>query len=231
MSGRPGDHALLVLHDIGDEAGGEPWRAAFEEAGWRGPVLAPDLPGHAGAAPPVGGGYEIADAAFVGARLLATDPFDGSLPVLVGVGANGWAAHLLAAGGQAAGLALVDGLGGPWLDPVACIAEGVQWVRAIADDPEALAPPQPGVTLDPRLRHGVPGTSNRQAVVWAAAVTEVPTALLTSPTSNLTADDVADLASTFAGAVSRFDVVDRSPAVVGPLVTSWADAFGGSDLA
>ncbi|MDQ1403301.1 MAG: hypothetical protein QOG03_1617, partial [Actinomycetota bacterium] len=45
---------VLVLHDVGDERGGEPWRQALGTAGWSGPVLAPDLPGHAGAPPPIG---------------------------------------------------------------------------------------------------------------------------------------------------------------------------------
>ncbi len=104
---------LLVLHDLGAPGGGE-WTAAF--ADWPGRVLAPDLSGHNGAPPPVGGHYETGDAVYV-----ALDVLRAEAPhelVVVGVGHSGVAAQILALGGRAVGLVLIDGLGGPWLEPI-----------------------------------------------------------------------------------------------------------------
>ncbi len=104
---------LLVLDDIGASGGGE-WASAF--AGWPGRVLAPDLPGHNGMPPPVGGHYEAGDAVYVALDLLRAVRPD-RVVVGVGVGHSGAAAQILAVGGRANGLVLVDGLGGPWLAP------------------------------------------------------------------------------------------------------------------
>lgn len=103
---------LLVLHDLGAPGGGE-WAAAF--ADWPGRVLAPDLPGHNGTPPPVGGQHATGDAVYVALDLLRDEPSHEL--VVVGVGHNGAAAQILALGGRAAGLVLFDGLGGPWLEP------------------------------------------------------------------------------------------------------------------
>lgn len=216
---------ILVLHQLGDEAGGRPWAAALNRAGWTGPVLAPDLPGHAGAPAPVGGAYELLDPAVEAGRLLAADAFGGAAPVVVGIGVSGWSAWMVAAAGRSAGLVLVDGLGGPWLDPVGAIGQGREWLRALADDPAAIDPPPARGGLDPRLRHSVPPLSSREGVVDAAACTTVPVLIVTSPRSPLDIADIDDLAAHFASAVTRVDVTSPDPDMVVPELVGWAAAL------
>jgi hypothetical protein len=207
---------LLVLHDVGEAGGGAPWRSAFVAAGWAPErVVAPDLPGHAGCAPPVGGGYDAADAAFAAAPLLPAEP-----GVIVGVGTNGWVAEVFALGGKASALVLVDGLGGPWRDPYAAIAAGVEWLRSVAADPDAIAPPPPGAALDPRLRHPVPAMSSRRAAVKMASAVPVPVLLVESPRSQVAPDDADELAALFPHLIDVVRVAERDPAVVAHSVTA-----------
>jgi len=198
---------ILVLHDVGDAGGGAPWRAALEEAGWPGPVIAPDLPGHAGAPPPVGGDYELAAAAL---DVLPLVPPEGERPVVLGVGVHGWAASIIALGGRASALVLVDGLGRPWLDARERMAETRRWLRAIAADEDAIAPPPPGADLDPRLRHGMPPHGSRRLAERAARAMPVPALLIE------TADDGAadELAPLFKSGATVARVPDRTPTLV-----------------
>jgi pimeloyl-ACP methyl ester carboxylesterase len=197
----------LVLHEIGDPDGGAPWREALQAAGWDGPIVAPDLPGHAGTPPPPGGDYEMADAALFALPLI---PDEGDRPVVVGVGASGWPATLLALGGRASALVLVDGLGGPpWLDARARIAATRDWLRAIAADPDAVAPPPPGGRLDPRLRHGMPLHGSRRLAERTAQSMPVPVLILES-----TPGAGADLAPLYKSGVTVMQIPDRSPTTV-----------------
>ncbi|MEO1057316.1 MAG: alpha/beta fold hydrolase, partial [Actinomycetota bacterium] len=84
---------LLVLHDVGAPGGGE-WADAF--AHWPGAVIAPDLPGHNGTPPPVGGNYDTGDAVVVALDVLRESADDDL--VVVGVGHSGAAAQVLALG-------------------------------------------------------------------------------------------------------------------------------------
>ncbi|MDQ3106837.1 MAG: hypothetical protein M3Q68_03430, partial [Actinomycetota bacterium] len=149
--------ALFILHDVGDAGGGAPWADAFRAAGWTGSVVAPDLPGHAGTSPPEGGNHEPADAAFVAVRALE----DERTAVVVGVGVNGWNAQLHGLAGRASMVVLVDGLGGPWTPVRDAVLRERDRLRAIADDPAAVALPPDGSMLDPRLRHGLAAHGSR----------------------------------------------------------------------
>jgi hypothetical protein len=210
---------VLVLHDVGDEAGGAAWRSAFEAAAPPGPVLVPDLPGHGAAPAPPGGCYEVADAALVGAAVVAD--LDGDPPVVVGIGVNGWPAQLLGLAGRATALVLVDGLAGPWTDPRTAIAAGRDWLRAIADDPTALAPP-PAVGPDPRLRHGVLPHGDRLLAERTAAALTVPVVLVETPASPLTAAEVDDLVPHFGAGASVVRLDDRDPEAIARLATGLA---------
>ena len=190
MTAIPLDGPLVVLHDVGDEGGGRPWREAFLDAGWRGEVLAPDLPGHAGAPPPEGGNFEPADSAYVVVPLLSKL---GRPAVVVGVGVNGWAATLCGLAGKALAVVLVDGTGAPWITPTEAIRRQRDWLRALADDPEAVDPPPPGAALDPRLRHGLPSHGSRRLAFRAAERLPVPQLLLESPASGAPSEDAAAL--------------------------------------
>lgn len=205
------DEPLVVLHDVGDGGGGRPWRDAFVEAGWRGEVRAPDLPGHAGAPPPEGGQHEASDSAYLAVPLLSRL---GRPAVVVGVGVNGWTATLCGLAGKALAVVLVDGTGAPWITPTEAIRRQRDWLRSIADDPDAVAPSPAGASLDPRLRHGVPSHGSRRLALRAAEKMPVPLLLLESPTSGLPPDD-----ATLLGPVVRTD--DTRPSTVASAVIAW----------
>ena len=206
------DAPLLVLHDLGDQGGGRPWCDAFVDAGWRGEVLAPDLPGHAGASPPEGGQYEPSDSAYVVVPMLSRL---GRPALVVGVGVNGWTASLCGLAGKALAVVLVDGTGAPWITPTEAIHRQRDWLRAIADDPEALSPPAPGAALDPRLRHGLPHHGSRRLALRAAERLPVPLLLLESPASGLPPDDAPLLGPVVS-------IPDTRPSTVAQAVLTWA---------
>ena len=213
---------IVVLHDIGDVEGGAAWRDAIARTGWRGEVVAPDLWGHGSAGPPVGGCYEAGDALLQLLPLLRG--LDGPPPLVVGVGVNGWAAQVLALGGRASGLVLVDGLGGPWRTAAENIATGRAWLRAISDDPAAVAP-APAGGPDPRVRHGVPPHGSRRLALKAAASMPVPAIIVETPASAMSHEDTCEIVEAFARGAALHRVSSASPdacarAAIAPLVES-----------
>lgn len=212
---------LLVLHDLGAPGGSE-WEAAF--SGWPGRVLAPDLPGHNGAPPPVGGHHEPGDAVYVALEVLRAQAPDEL--VVVGVGHNGAAAQILALGGRAAGLVLVDGLGGPWLEPAELEARQREMRRRILTTPGALSAPAPGAD-DPRATMVV-GAAARGFAVRQAEAMPVPVLLIETPSSPTPDSD--DLVGHFARAtLTRFDT--RDPGRVAVVAQAWwANLTAGSDV-
>ncbi len=202
---------LLVLHDLGASGGGE-WAAAFVD--WPGRVLAPDLPGHNGMPPPIGGHYDTGDAVFAALDLLRAEA--ARELVVVGVGHNGASAQLLALGGRAVGLVLVDGLGGPWLGPVEIDAQLREMRRRILTTPDAMSAPEPGAT-DPRATM-VAGAADRGFAVRQAEALPVPVLLVETPLSPT--PDTDDLVDHFPQAtLTRIDA--RDPARAARLVASW----------
>lgn len=208
------DRLLLVLHDVGDAGGGGPWAAAFVDAGWTGRVLAPDLPGHAGAPAPEGGNHEPGDGAFVAVRVLADAGRPVGSVVALGAGVNGWNAQLLGLAGRAAGVVLVDGLGGPWLPMREQVLAGRDRQRAIAGDPAAVAPMPAGASLDPRLVHGLPTHGSRRMAFEAAAVMPVPVVVVETPASGTPADDAEALVAAMGAGGTLLRVDDGAPATV-----------------
>lgn len=215
--------AVLVVHDAGDPGAGSAWAEALEAAGCPGAVHAPDLPGHGTAPAPEGGAYELVDAAFAVLPVLAdagTEP-----PVVVGVGANGWAAQLLALGGRASALALVDGLGGPWLTPSEVIAGERDWLRAVFDDPAATGPAPVGA-VDPRFRHVVPRQTSVDLARRGASALRVPVLVVESPASRsgVHRDELVDLVPDATVAI----VDDASPTTVAPHLVAWVRSIAGA---
>ena len=218
-----GPLAVLVIHDAGDPAAGSAWADALEAAGWPGEVHAPDLPGHGTTPAPEGGAYELVDAAFAVLPVLAgAGPVP---PVVVGVGANGWAAQLLALGGRSSALALVDGLGGPWLAPPEVIARERDWLRAVSEDPAATSPAPVGA-VDPRFRHVVPRQTSVDLARRGAAALSVPVLVLESPASASGAHrhELVDLIAE----VTVSTIEDPAPATVAPNLVAWVHALGGA---
>lgn len=211
------DGPLVILHDVGDEGGGRPWRSAFVDAGWRGEVLAPDLPGHAGAPPPEGGNYEPADSAYLVVPMLARL---GEPAVVVGVGVNGWTATLCGLAGKATAVVLVDGTGAPWITPTEAIRRQRDWLRDLAADPAAIAPAPADGALDPRLRHGLPSHGSRRLAFRAAEKLAVPLLLVESPASGAPAGDADALVAAAAGGGRVVPVDDATPSTVAHEVCS-----------
>lgn len=212
---------VLVIHDAGDPGAGSAWAEALEAAGWPGEVHAPDLPGHGTTPAPEGGAYELVDAAF--AVLAVLPGADQELPVVVGVGANGWAAQLLALGGRASALALVDGLGGPWLTPTETIARERDWLRAVFDDPAATAPAPLG-EVDPRFRHVVPRQTSLDLARRGASALSVPVLVLESPAS-LSGAHRHELVELIPE-VRWSTMDDPAAAAVAPDLVAWARSLG-----
>jgi pimeloyl-ACP methyl ester carboxylesterase len=202
---------LLVLHDLGAPGGGE-WAAAFTS--WPGRVLAPDLPGHNSTPPPIGGNYESCDGVFVALDLLRREaPAD---LVVVGVGHNGAAAQILALGGRAVGLVLVDGLGGPWLSPAEIDTRRRDMHRRTLNTPAAMSEPPPGAG-DPRATMLV-GAANREFAIRQADAMPVPVLLIETPSSPT--PDTDRLLGHFADAtLAPFDA--RDPERIASTVQSW----------
>ncbi|HUP85427.1 MAG TPA: hypothetical protein VM143_07150 [Acidimicrobiales bacterium] len=213
--------ALIVLHDIGDEGGGAPWRNAFLAAGWQGTVIAPDLPGHAGAPPPEGGNHEPGDAAYVLVALLAKMPEEQ--PVVVGIGANGWAAELAALAARATVVVLVDGTGAPWATPAELVRSQRDRLRALAADEVALAPSPPGAALDPRLRHGLPRHGSRRLAMRAAAALPVPLVVVETPAGPTPTQDAAALVAACPAGGRVVIVGDATPSAVASAVLTALD--------
>src|SRR5436190_6412354 len=141
--------ALLVIHDIGDARAGDRWEQLV--LAWPGPAMAPDLPGHAETPPPTGAAYGLPDAAVYAWRAAEDAGMTTDDVVVLGHASAGFAAELLAAGGRASKLILVDGLGPPWLTIDEIVAGQQRFVRELFNDPAALAPP--ASVPDPRLAH------------------------------------------------------------------------------
>lgn len=217
----PGATPVLVLHDVADPAGGAPWEAAFEAGGWPGPVVAPDLPGHGRRPAPTGGSYELADAAFAAVRALA-DAAPADPPVVVGVGLHGWAAEILALGGRAAGLVLVDGLHGPWVDPATAVEAGRRWLRSVAADPAALAA-APAGHLDPRLEHRLVPHGDRRLAERAAAGLTVPVLVIESAASPLAAAGRDEVVGRMADA-TVVELIAGDPTAVAGATSAWWSA-------
>jgi hypothetical protein len=206
---------VLLLHDVGDARGGAPWAAALRSAGWSGEVLAPDLPGHAGAPPPEGGQHEQSDAAYVAVPLLARL---GRPAVVIGIGVNGWNASLAGLAGKASAVVLVDGTGAPWISADEAVRWQRDWLHAISDDPAAVAPMPEGAALDPRLRHGIPPHGSRKLALRAAAGTTVPLLLVESPASPCPSDDADAIARACPGGGRVVRIDECTPEAVAAAV-------------
>ncbi len=203
---------VVVLHDLGDAAGGAPWRSALKAVGID-EVVAPDMPGHGEAPAPVGGNYVRADAGYLLARLQG----EGLAPdhaVIVGVGHSGWIAQVAAIGGHAAAVAVVDGLGAPWRPVQERLADRRTRTRRLLDDDAAMTP-HDGPGPDPRIRHVMAPHGDIALAVEAAELVTVP-ALVVDP------DPVAvdAVVAAFAGPTT-FVEGGRTPASVAVALGDW----------
>ena len=202
--------AAFVLHDLGADAAGAPWRAVVPD-GWD----APDLPGHGDTPPPRHGGYDP-----LGPMTLARWALDGS-GLVVGVGQNAHGALILAAGGGCDSAAVVDGLWGPWPTEEESVDAMYSALRRILDDDRATAPP-PSAGLDPRTRYGygVTVSASFARKFWGAIA--CPVLVVETPASTTPPGERAERASWFGGVATLLELDTDDPAAVIEAIAGWA---------
>lgn len=206
---------VVVLHELGDAAGGDPWRIALEEVDVS-DVMAPDLPGHGAAAPPIGGNYVRADGGYLLAQLLH-EGLDLDDAVLVGVGHSGWIATVAAIGGHCGALALIDGLGRPFRPVADRLARRRQRTRDLLADDTAMAV-HDGPGPDPRLQYVLEPHGDQALAVEAAGLVRVP-ALVIEPEVD---EATAAVVSSFGGAVQVHET-DCTPEGAAAALRTWLD--------
>jgi pimeloyl-ACP methyl ester carboxylesterase len=199
-----------------------PWSAAL--AGPEVAVSAPDLPGHGQAEPSVDGSYTGGLIMLAAARYLAAEDTSDP-PVVVGAGASGWVALVLALAGRASAVAVVDGLGGPWRSAADATADGVAWARRLLSEP-ALSEPVPAGSTDPRLDHLLPPFSNERVVREVLAALRVPLLAVSGPADPLSADEREALLAEAGAPVSTAIARSAGAVDVAPLVSDWMGRIG-----
>jgi pimeloyl-ACP methyl ester carboxylesterase len=203
--------SLLVIHDIGDPDAGRRWTELV--AAWPGTALAPDLPGHGETPPPTGGSYALADAAVYAWRAAEGAGIANGEVVVLGHASAGFAAELLAAGGRASKLVLVDGLGPAWCTVDEIVEAQHRWLRALLADPTALAPP--ASIPDPRLAHRFPPIWERGFVRDLRGSVAVPVLAVETPSSPTPAGERAERLKDYRGVARRVEATGASaPSIV-----------------
>ena len=192
----------FLLHDLGSEAAGAPWRAVVPE-GWE----APDLPGHGSAPAPRHGAYDP-----LGPTTLARWALDGK-GLAIGVGQNAHGALILAAGGGCEAVAIVDGLWGRWPSADEAVHEMYATLRRmLADDAAMMSPPATG--LDPRTQHGygVSVSAEFARTFWGAVT--CPVVAVETPASSTPAAEREERVRWFGGESVLVEVASDEPRVV-----------------
>jgi len=199
------DAALLVIHDIGDARAGSAWQDLV--TAWPGPAMAPDLPGHGETPPPTGASYALPDAAVYAWRAAEsaglTDGDGNGDVVVLGHASAGFAAELLAAGGRASKLILVDGLGPPWLTVEEIVAGQQRFMRDLFGDPAALAPPT--TVPDPRIVHGFAPIWERGFIRDLRSSISVPVLAVETPASPTPSAEREERLKDYAGETNAVD--------------------------
>lgn len=203
---------VFVLHDLGAEEAGEPWRTAAPD-GW----LVPDLPGHGSAAAPRHGAYDP-----MGPVTLARWALSGQ-GLVMGVGQNAHGALILAAGNGCDAVAIVDGLWGPWQEPDDAVAEMYGKLQAILGDEPAISSPPPS-GLDPRAKHGY-GVQVSAAFAqrfWGAVT--CPVLAIETPGSRTPPGERAERLSWFGGRTTLVETDVDDADVVVAAAAGWLEA-------
>lgn len=200
---------VVLLHDLGDPAGGAEWRAAAP-ADW----IIPDLPGH-GATPAIRTGhYDPMSAVAIARWTIARESGGDGESTLVGVRHNAHGALVHAAGGGCDRVVVVDGLWGAWRTPPEEIDAFYAMIRAIAADPDATGPP-PSSGLDPRATYGygVMSSAHFAQRFWAAI--DQPVLAIETPASTTPRAERADRVAWFGGTATlvELDAADRTAVV------------------
>jgi hypothetical protein len=125
-----------------------------------------------------------------------------------------------AAGGDCAGVVIVDGLWGAWRTPKQEIDALYATIRAVADDPGATAPAPPA-GLDPRTTYGYglmagPDFARR---FWNAIT--MPVLAIETPASHTPVDERAERLSWFGGPTDLVMLERDDPTDVVAAIKAW----------
>ena len=203
---------VVVLHDLGAEEAGAPWRTV-SPIDWH----VPDLPGHGRTPAPRHGAYDPLGPVTLARWALAEDPATG---LVIGVRQNAHGALVLAAGGGCGAVVLVDGLWPAWREPAEVIDAMYANLRAVIADRGAVAPP-PTSGLDPRARYGygVSMSAPFAATFWRAV--SCPVLAVETPASMTPPAERPARAALFGGPTTLIELDDGSPAAVVAAVQAW----------
>jgi hypothetical protein len=97
-------------------------------------------------------------------------------------------------------------------------------MRALADDPEAQAPP-PTSGCDPRIRHAEASHGHRALATRAAAAVPVPALVVETPASGTPAPDRRALVAGFPAGATLVELDDDTPEAAAPVITAWASSL------
>jgi hypothetical protein len=201
--------AVFVLHDLGAEEAGAPWRAVASDR-W----VAPDLPGHGATPAPRHGAYDP-----LGPMTIARWSLAGH-GLVVGVGQNAHGALILAAGRGCEAVAIVDGLWGPWSDAAAAVDEMYAGIRRMLEDEPATAPPPPS-GLDPRTKHGYGVSMSAEFAQRFWGDVACPVLVIETPTSTTPSAERAERTSWFGGDTTLVELASSDPAAVVGAIRDW----------
>jgi hypothetical protein len=204
----------VLLHDLGDPAGGAAWRAAAPPD-W----IIPDLPGH-GSTPAVRTGHYDPMSVVAIARWTLARELRTAESMLVGIGEHAHPALVVAAGGGCDRVAIVDGLWGPWLTPADEIDAFYAMIRAIASDPAATGP-APASGLDPRATYGYGLMSSAHFAQRFWAAIDQPVLAIETPMSTTPPDERAERVGWFASAATIAEVDATDPATIVEAIQAW----------
>jgi len=207
---------VVLLHDLGDPAGGAFFRAAAPPD-W----IIPDLPGH-GSTPPVRTGhYDPMSVVAITRWTLARERASADTSTLVGVGHNAHSALVGAAGGDCDRVVVVNGLWGPWRAPDEEIDAFYAMIRAIAANPAATDPP-PVSGLDPRAAYGYGVMSSARFAQRFWGAIDQPVLAIETPLSPTPRDEREERVAWFGGGATLVELDAAEPATVVDAIQAWS---------
>jgi hypothetical protein len=207
---------VVLLHDLGDPAGGARWRSAAPPD-W----IIPDLPGHGSTPASRTGHCDPMSAVAIARWTLGHQPRGTGASTLVGVAQNAHPALIGAAGGYCDRVVVVDGLWGPWRAPDEEVDAFYAMLRAIVADPAATAAP-PAAGLDPRARHGYGVMSSARFAQRFWATVDQPVLAIETPQSTTPRDERVERLAWFGGPSTLVELDAADPAAVVDAIRAWA---------
>lgn len=218
------DSMVVVFDDPAGPFSPGAWSELLASAGFAGEVVAPMPAGWFQSPPPVGGHAEVVDPLF---EILDDLGDTDRSRIAIGVGGAGWPATLVALAGRASALVLIDGCGGPWLDPVersrrqsAALAERRDELLGAEGEADSGSGRPAGSAV---LRSG----HHNRALAFEAAdelvKANVAVLLIETPQSTTPAREVGELGEALGSPPAQ--VGERTPTAIAEALKRWVQSF------